>query len=232
MIHIGILDDNMDFCSYEHSLIEAYFKETNEEFEISQFTSCESFEKNIQTSSYDILFIDYDLKEKNCYELLDEIQEKISNAFIILVTASDSISVIKKAFEYKVFRYVTKNCIEKDLVSSLDDCMDHLQNVKDYFTISCHDKKKNIAYSDVIGLYSEGHYIIFQLKETNYRIRGTIKDFAPLFQKHHFICAKSNVFINPEHILTTNDNYIVMSNRLRFECSKKGMQNIRKYFLK
>lgn len=232
MLRIGILDDDKEFCSYEHSLIDTYLKETNEEYEIDRFTTCEIFEKKIATCSYDLLFIDYDLKEKNCYELLDEIQEKISHSFIILVTANNSISVIKKAFEYKIFRYITKNCMVQDLASALDDFMEQFQNTKDYFTISNHGIRKNIFYSDLIGAYSEGHYTIFQLENSHYRVRETIKNYASIFEKHNFICVKSNVFINPEYILTTNENHIVMSNHLHFECSKKGMQNIRKYFLK
>lgn len=232
MIYISIIDDDINFCKFEADLIYSVLNDFNEKAIIKQFHDTQTYKLSLINTHYDILFLDYSFTNETCYQFLDQINNVKHKPLIIIVTASNSLVTIKKAFEYDVFRYITKDYLVDDLKNAVVSAIHYIKQNEGFISIEHNKQNYKIRYSELIGVYTEGHYSVFQLNTTHYRVRESIRKYSNLLVDHNFIQIKSNIFINPNHIQKIDSKVIITAGNYHFEYSKKGLQNLKNCYLR
>jgi signal transduction histidine kinase len=85
-------------------------------FQLEWVSSYEEALRRVQSTGYDICFVDYRLGERNGIELMDEIRQKGFTAPIILLTGRGSIDVDLEAMQRGVADYLEKGFLHPELV--------------------------------------------------------------------------------------------------------------------
>lgn len=232
MINIAILDDQTDFCKNESEMISQYFQKYQLEYNIVTFSTVKDFEESLKIHCYNIVLIDYILDENDCFTILSKFGDYLAHSIIMIVTSNTTLTPVKKAFKFNIFRYLTKDEFDTEIVASLDDAIQEIQYTESFFVIDYKHKPETIYYKDLIGVYTEGHYTILQFETKYYRIRESLKSLSDLLVAHKFIKVKSNTFINPDYILRVDKKHIVMQGNWKFDLSKLGYKILKEYLCK
>lgn len=232
MINIAILDDQADFCRNESEMTSQFFHEHQLEHNIVTFSTVKDFEESLKIHSYNIVLIDYMLDEDDCFTILIKFADYLAHSIIMIVTSNNTLIPIKKAFKFNIFRYLTKDEFETEIVEALNDAVQKIQYTNSFFVIDYKHKAEMIYYKDLIGVYTEGHYTILQFEDKYYRIRESLKSVSDLLVAHNFIKVKSNTFINPDYILRLDKNHIVMQGNWKFDLSKLGYKILKESLCK
>lgn len=231
MLNIAIIDDQEDFCVYEKSKVESFFSDMCINYKVDTFSILSDFLCSDQSINYDIVLLDYIFPNTDCFSLLETYGKILEQSLVIIVTSCTYIAPIKIAFKYNVFRYITKDNFDNEIGVVLEDSISHINNINHFFVIEYKHKERQVFYKDLIGVYTEGHYVILQFKTNFIRLRKSLKEFSKCLENHNFVKLKSNIYINPNYIKKIDKHCITMEGNLNFELSKDGYKKIREILL-
>ena len=102
---IVILDDSKTFLKYIQKLL----KKTGFTKEVTVFDNCSDFFSFInENKNIDVVFIDYHLKNKNGFEILQTIKPLIPHAYKVLITSDSDPQLKEKALDIGFDTFVSK----------------------------------------------------------------------------------------------------------------------------
>lgn len=126
MIKIFVIEDDLVFGN-----IIAKALNTENEFDVTLFTSGEEFLKNLHLNP-DIVSIDYSLPHMNGVEILNKIKHYDKNIFTIILSGQENVEVVVEAYEHGANRYIVKN----------DNAIVELKNSIKNFSVNIHLQKE------------------------------------------------------------------------------------------
>jgi DNA-binding NtrC family response regulator len=129
MIHIAVLDDDLDFRTY----IEDFLRD--EGYDVSTFAHPEDLFLAAEQQVPDIVLLDMKMGEFKGEKVLEQLQAKWPNLCVIVVTGYPSLEDMRATFKMKVFDYLSKPF-------SLAQLRQTLKNAIDAFNLdqSAHDR--------------------------------------------------------------------------------------------
>ncbi len=102
MIHIAVLDDDLDFRTY----IEDFLRD--EGYNVSTFAHPEDLFVSAGQQLPDIVLLDMKMGEFKGEKVLEQLQAKWPNLCVIVVTGYPSLEDMRATFKMKVFDYLSK----------------------------------------------------------------------------------------------------------------------------
>ncbi|MRX41273.1 response regulator [Flavobacterium sp. LC2016-23] len=210
---ISILEPDFKICAKIPSVFESliFFKKTN----------------------VDLVFMDVQLSDGDCFELLSKIPH--INFSIIFITAYDTHAI--KAFKFNAIDYVLKPIDPEELAKAIVKAKERLSSrvLIEYFLTNRNRDKPRLALSvlnetlyvnieDIIRLEADSAYTIFVLKDRSFTVSKNIKYYEDLLEGYNFIrihyshlVAKNEIASRKVSTLTmSNGDVIPMSVRKRF----------------
>jgi len=178
----------------------------------------------------DILFLDIMLGDGTGFDVLEIIPDLRSK--IIFVTASDAYAI--KAFKFAAIDYILKPYSDEDLNNAVDKALHQLQPKKKQLRvlqetisnpsnaptkISLHtlDKIVVVSLEEIIKCKSDNNYTTFYFENgSKMMVTKTLKYFADLLKKSHFIRVHQSHLVNTKYIkeyIKSDGGYLVLKDK-------------------
>ena len=145
---IIILDDHKIFGESLRALL-------MESVEISQcdfVSEIEDFFEKIQTSSYDICFLDINLAKKSGFDILKDLKAKKTNFKTIILTSYTNPIYKKKALDQGAAAFLSKSIDSKTLIEKISQISDGMwQDNEDYIENPLTNREEEVLKEIISG---------------------------------------------------------------------------------
>lgn len=207
---IAICDDNLE-CIRD---IKCFFdSQDNSEYACDEYKSGESLLEILSDNPlmYDIIFLDMEMTGIDGIETGKLIREKNDDVVIIFVTAYEQ--YMKKSFECRPFRFLTKPLNEKELELSFRDAEKYLAKRKRICTLT--DKRNTIRllYDNILYCECNGHWIIIHTKDEEIKLFMSMKELIAYFDNTSIYRVHKSFAVNFKYIQTIKDNRILLNEK-------------------
>lgn len=223
MYKIVICDDDIVFCEYLKNYIQNTIKLN---LKIDIFVN--PFELIDCITEYDVIFLDYAMPYMNGIDFLD----KIKDIGIIKVMISNYNHISFDTYEYKLFWFIRKDCLEYDISRMMPNLHNELIDSAKKFKIITHSKCLSIFYKDIMYIETTSNNLLIWTKNEVFKIRATFNSIVPYFENMGFIIPICGVIVNIDFIKYINFNkaIVVLINGKDFTISRSKKGSVRKTY--
>lgn len=164
-MRIAICDDEQEYIKSISDYVNTYFKEKCIDYKIYEFDSGEDL--LFSNNSFDILFLDVEIGDKNGLEIGKKLRSENENIIIFVITAFDK--YLDGAFDLKAFRFLSKPLDVQRFYAALDAAVELLDNSTISF-IDCKSSQRiNLPIKDIIYVEIDNRKTkIVSIEGTNY----------------------------------------------------------------
>lgn len=164
---------------------------------------------------YDIIIIEFEFPNINTLKEIKLLNT--SNVYIILTTNNLSINILKEGYKYNIYRIMTYDNIEHELKDAIYTIRKDFNKEIIYFKVG--KEQKAFLISEIMSIYSEGHYINIMLKDRIYKSRNSLKLVSEYLQDSNFIKVNCNTYVNLNNIEYFDTKIVRLVNRKFFPIS-------------
>jgi DNA-binding LytR/AlgR family response regulator len=206
IIKIAILDDEkMEIMRLER-LLKAYeAAHSIISFEIKTYSDSAVFLDEVDSSKFDIFFLDIYMIGATGIEVAEKIRKHNKSCEIIFNTSSDEF--YRQAFKLQAVQYLEKPTEKDSLYACLDRIL--LERIS-YVVIQDGRKVIRMGRDDIIFCVSEDHYKRIAAGSQTYLVRNTMKDIENRIFGDEFYRVSTRLIVNLRHITEVKDDKMYM----------------------
>ena len=175
---IAIVDDKLTEQNKLSSYITSWASENNLPAEICTYQSGESFSRAIQSTSFDIVFMDIIMEGKNGIETARSLREANLSTLLIFITSSREF--MAQAFPCHAFDYVIKPYTADRISKVLDDAARALGKHIEVIEIGA-DK---FVLSDILYVFSDSNYCEIFTMNAQTKVRISFTELSRKLEQH------------------------------------------------
>lgn len=185
--------------------------------------SIESARSCLEKKTYDIVFLDINLKGVSGFELLPYLPESTK---VVFVTAYSE--HVLQALRSKAFDYLIKPIKEQELSECIERFIKEHQRQDSNKSLVIKNKglSRIINLSDIVYIEGDGPYITFHLQHDTIKVAKTLKVIL-LELNDSFIRIHKSYVVNRGYIKGFNTDKLILLNDTCLPVSRKGFKELR-----
>lgn len=226
MYRITICDDR-EYCRrFIREELEAFFRSTEADYALSEFSSGDAFLFHMRPGIADIVFFDVEMNGTNGIETAKRFRAIDPNAIIIFMTVHGE--TVFSSFLAEPLTFLTKPIDREDLHETLTRAIEKVNtNRSEKFIFRSNKSVYAIPVRELIYLESQGRTILVHTRKaiSNYYGRLNDEERNPIIKG--FIRCHQSFFVNPDHIQEVSNNEILLSNGDRIPIRRGKSKEIR-----
>lgn len=231
MIKIAICDDDNTLCSHLEKLLEELLEEYSEKYEIEIFYTGTRLCTELESQTYDIIFLDIEMPEINGIEVGKYIREQLHNETLQIAYISSLESYAMKLFEFRPINFLVKPLGKSDVKKILDKYFLITNRNYNIFTYS-----KNIDYYKVPLskiMYFESSKRKIRLVATNFtdEFYGTTEEIYKKVKHHSFLFIHKSVIVNYFFIKKITYEHVELMDNTILPISRSRQKEIRSMYM-
>lgn len=203
---IAIVEDHQEYTTIIQQYLVRYQQENNVTFEMTIFNDGDEITSDYN-SSYDIIFMDIEMKRLDGYSAAQKIRQFDKDVIIIFVTNMAGYAI--KGYSVDALSFIVKPVSYFALKEELNKSIGRLKSKKEQFIalpIENGIVKQNIK--DILFVESFKHYVAVQTKNQSFTIRSTMKQMELRLQDNHFVRCDNSYLVNLAYVDSVADNTI------------------------
>lgn len=229
MIRIALCDDDLYLIQHLHQALNQWFTDKNSVnlFCCSDFTSSKTLLSSLQSSSFDIFFLDIEMPEISGMELAARIREQLPDAILIFLTSHDEFA--PDGYRVQALRYLSKLTWKKFLSEALEAATAQLDKYKaGSLSILYYGNMTRIPYQDILYIRHVSRYsqIVTKSGKIIQDDRG-IKKLFDIIQDNRFLFIDRGAFINLNFIQRIENGQAVMTNGDSLAISRRLLPQVK-----
>lgn len=188
---IAICDDLTEYRLSLKSFIKEYANVHRINAEIFEFDSGSGLLESNQ--SFDIVFLDIELGDKNGIEIAKVLQSKNNNMIIIIVTSYRQ--YLDEAIDLNVTRYIDKPITQERIYSALDKSMSKIEDN----IITLHSKDNHlirIKMQEIVFAESKLKKVCVYTKNEAFVVKESMKDLRSILTASCFAIPHNSYIVN------------------------------------
>ncbi len=231
MTKISIIDDEEIFTNILKTLINNAFTEANVEFDVFADLDYMKIAKDLENGkNYDYIFLDYELKEKNGYEVGKLLRQINKDFKLIYVTSHDD--KVFECIENGIFFFVRKKHLKEDLDKCLTTII-NLEKTNGYFTFPTVNGELRVELSKILYIESVNRNIYLKTESFNIEIKKLIlKDIYDVLESKNFIYINKGTIINLKNIAYIDKDIVFLANKEQLLISRRRCKEVNHSYLK
>ena len=196
--------------------------DTHQNFEIDVVASLEEVVKQINSTTYDIIFLDINFKGESSFDIVDLIP-KASKIVFVTAYGEHVINALRKsAFDYLLKPIKIEelsNCLKRYFITRKEvESTENIQIKEKGFT-------RWIQISEISHIRGQGPYAhIFVINE-QITVARTLKSLMPELG-NHFIRIHKSYLVNRKFIKAFQHDQIILINQVCLPISRNGLKNL------
>ena len=233
MLRVAICDDEENVVSHVKGITDRYFRTHCVSCNVQLYQSSENLQYDLQDGIYyDLLLLDIEMPGVDGMSLAKKIYDTAPAARIIFITSHLEYAIA--AYEYSVFRYISKTVIEEKLPAALEDFykLYHLEQ-SEYYTIEIKNHVERIPYREILYILKDGKYAVFHLQNgKTLSVRKTLSQVSSEISKEYFYFADRGCIVNLANVVGIDELGILLLDHQQIGISKASMSEFKTTMLR
>lgn len=233
MLRIAICDDEENFVIHVKEITDTYFRTHCVSCSIKLYQSSENLQYDLQDGIYyDLLLLDIEMPGVDGMSLAKIIHDAAPAARIIFITSHLEYAIT--AYEYSVFRYISKMAIEEKMPAALEDFYKlYRLEQSEYYTIEVKNHVERIPYREILYILKDGKYAVFYLQSgKTLSVRKTLSQVFNEISREYFYFADRGCIVNLANVIGIDENGILLPDHQQIAISKAGMPEFKTTMLR
>lgn len=226
MLRIAIVDDEESFLEIlEKKILELGLLDKTDE--IKKYNSAEQFLFEYdENRGFDICLLDIEMSGCNGIELGKKIRSWHETTVIIYITAYARFAV--EAYDAHAYHYILKSRISNKLPLVLQEVFNRMgKRREEYYVIETASRVEKICLEDIIYIYKQKKYCMFETKKGSYRERKTLTDLLYALQDKNFTLIDQGVIVNIARVDRVLKNELLMQNGETLGISRSNVKRVK-----
>ncbi len=200
VVRIGIVENETAVQSYVRSLIEEWAADEGHCLQLATCASAEEFLfKYEEPDMLDIVFLDIMLGAMNGMELARNIRRRDKGLQIVFLTGVQD--YVFEGYEIGAVRYLLKPVKRQDLDLTLRHCCERMVHKKtEYLAFRYQGESLRIAFSDIMFVRVDGHYLQMITERKTYEWKGTLAQIRENLDEKMFAFVNRSTLVNLEYV--------------------------------
>lgn len=219
MLQVVICDDEQSMRITLREVIGRELQLKGISFQINEFNCGEKLIESLTEASFDIVFLDIEMKDINGIETAKTIRRTNKKAVIIFVTAFPDF--VFQGYEVKALNYILKPYQDKKIIEVLNTALEEIDAVKPhYFSVEQKSGVTKIALQDTLYFSSDKRNITAVTKTSAITFYEKLSDLQEKLPDY---------FIRIHNRYLVNLNYITSVDASTAVCSGNSLPVSRQY---
>lgn len=227
MIRIALCDDDSHFLQLLHQTVDQWFTERQIVSTCTDYFSARSLREALETSGFDIFFLDIEMPEIGGMELARQIRKAHPDSVIIFLTSHNEFA--SDGYRVQALRYLSKLTWENDLNEALHAAMTQLKKQETgSLAVSHYGNIQRIPYRDILSIRHIARYcqIVTKAGKIIQDERG-VKRLFEIIEDERFIFIDRGTFINLDYIQKIENGQAVMTNGDSLPISRRLLPQVK-----
>lgn len=232
MLNIAVCDDDGCMLSRLEELVGNFFRTHCVDVKILAYQSGENLRYDLQDGfCYDLFLLDIEMPGTDGMELAKEIHDGLPAAGIIFITSHLEYAVA--AYEYAVFRYISKSMLEEKLPAALEDFYKLYELERSsYYRIQVKSHVEQLPFRDILYILKEGKYAVFHLRSgRTASVRRSLSQVYGEIGQEYFYLADRGCIINLANVTGMDGEKILMPDGERITINRTGVTEFKSVLL-
>lgn len=231
MIRIAVVEDERIYVEQITEYLRRYEQEQGEEFQVTVYRDGDGIIAEYK-AQFDIIFMDVQMKFVDGMTAAEEIRKVDSEVIIIFITNMSQYAI--RGYEVDALDYVLKPVAFFAFSQKLGKAIARIRkrNVR-HITVAVKGGIRRMEVSDIYYVESQGHTLIYHIKDGEVVSPGTMKSAEEELGKLNFSRGNKCYLINLEHVDGVKDKCaVVKGDNLQLSRSglKSFMQDLARYW--
>lgn len=211
MLHIAMLDDDPAFLEGFSAIVQEQFRIHGFSAEISCFLDWRDFLERI--GSFDLLWMDIDMPEKNGIEIAAELRGKQLDTPLIFVSAHDHF--VFESIQYTPFRFIRKKYVQPETEEAVAAfCRRYRKQQEQQSFYLENGETCDLPLMRIMGFYAIRHEVS-AIDENGTSIalqarRYTMEQLEEMLQAHGFLRVHKSYLINYRFIYQIRQDKLLL----------------------
>jgi DNA-binding LytR/AlgR family response regulator len=220
MIHIAIVDDEIQSVSLLTEYVHRYEKEHGESFQIAAFQDGEEIVEGFEPN-FDIILLDIQMDHLDGFSTAKRIRKMDGDVILIFITNLSQYAI--RGYEVEALSYLLKPVPYFAFSQELKRSLERLRRrKKQYLTIPGKHGLSRLDVTQIRYIESVKHRVILHAMDADHSIVATMKDMETKLQGQEFFRSNSGYLINLAHVKGIDDIFaLVGQDRLQISRPRK-----------
>lgn len=227
-MHIAICDDEMYFREILRKELDCFAKDRTMTFVIHEFA--DGTELLNTKIAFDIIFLDYQMKDRNGIDTVDTLRKRNDNTIVIFVSSYQEI--VFESMKYKTFRFLVKPLDKEKLIEAVNAVIKEKQ---DLTSISVKDeinqKSVTIPAAEIIYAQAENIYAAVVTNKGTYKYQHKISKLEEELNCGYFFKTNRSYLVNFNFVESYNAKEITLTNGHKALISKPRYKSFKQAYL-
>lgn len=200
MITIGLCEDEREQLDFFEKLLRDFLTGEGIKARILCFESADSLWYSFDGEHpFDLLILDIQMKGLTGIELAKKIRSENTHAEIIFLTGV--MDYVLEGYEVGAFRYLLKPVEKSGFYAVMKQVCEKLcRRDRDIFLLEANGESYRIAYSDILYLEADGHYVVLHKREGELRWKENFSRCLERLSSHGFVLGRRGILVNLQAI--------------------------------
>ena len=225
MIRIAIVDDEQIILRSIHKKIEDLFCKAGVKFEIYDYTDAVVALKEIEQSSFDILFLDIDMPEISGMEIAKKLRVQEENIDIVFITNKEEL--VYDAIKFTPFRFIRKYRFEYEIEEAVNEFMNKFGKNNYTYMFSTSQGKKGVLVTRVKYIEVMSHKLNVHGIKESFIANGNLKDIEEMFYDYGFFRIHQSYLVNYRFINLIKHKEVILDDGTTLPISRGKYEKIK-----
>lgn len=185
----------------------------------------DDFKKIVDYSSFDLIFLDIDLRTNyNGINIGLYVQSNFPNAIIVFVSSHEEL--VFSALSIRFFQFVRKSKYQTDIIKVLKQLKKYMdENIKKT-VIKVNGRMHLIKFSEIIYLMSIGHDLIIKTIHEEFTVHTSLIKFMSVINYKELVQIERNLIINLNFTKDVTRIKVIMFDDAEHNVGRKYQNNL------
>ncbi len=214
MFRVAICDDEQVICSQIENTILNFAEENNEKIDTQVFYSGEELIKFLEVGqSFDLIFLDIELKMINGIEVGRKIREEMDNQILQIVYISGKDSYYRALFDVRPMHFLQKPFGEQEIIKDIRLAMKLSDRLGGVFVYKKGHEIHRKPVKDILYFESNNREVKMVTNSGEEVFYGKLDDVFANVSKYHFMYIHKSYIVNYFYVIKFRYEEVTMSNQ-------------------
>ncbi len=214
MFRVAVCDDEQVVCSQIENTILRYSEETNERIDTQIFYSGEELIRFLEMGqTFDLVFLDIELKLINGIEAGKKIREEMDNQIIQIVYISGKDTYYKDLFDVRPMHFIQKPIEEREIIKDVRLAMKLIDRLGGFFFYKKGHESYRKPVKDILYFESSNREIRMVTNSGEEVFYGKLDDIFKHVAKYNFMYIHKSYVVNYFYVIKFRYEEVTMSNQ-------------------
>lgn len=194
-------------------------------FEIYDYTDAVVALKEIEKSSFDILFLDIDMPEISGMEIAKKLRVQEENIDIVFITNKEEL--VYDAIKFTPFRFIRKYRFEDEIEEAVNEFMNKFGKNNYTYMFSTPQGKKGVLVTRIKYIEVMSHKLNVHGIKESFIANGNLKDIEDIFYDYGFLKVHQSYLVNYRFINLIKHKEVIIDNGTTLPISRGKYEKIK-----